>query len=83
MNSDGAMSMTDDNTSIGGLFRDVDGHWLCGYSLKVSKETVFCIEARAILEGLRIAWEKGYRHLEIEHDNALLVESVLSGSAAS
>ncbi|MBA0744341.1 hypothetical protein Gogos_006970 [Gossypium gossypioides] len=43
MNSDGAMSMTDDNTSIGGLFRD----------------------------------------LEIEHDNALLVESVLSGSAAS
>ncbi|MBA0806156.1 hypothetical protein Gohar_005622 [Gossypium harknessii] len=43
MNSDGAMSMNDDNTSIGGLFR----------------------------------------HLEIERDNTLLVESVLTGSAAS
>ncbi|MFQ6641389.1 hypothetical protein Gotur_016493, partial [Gossypium turneri] len=45
--------------------------------------TVFHIEARAILEGLRIAWEKGYRQLEIDCDNALLVESVLTGSAAS
>ncbi|MBA0746811.1 hypothetical protein Gogos_009294, partial [Gossypium gossypioides] len=58
-------------------------HWLCGYSLKVSKETVFHIEARAILEGLRVAWEKGYRQLEIECNNALLVESVLTGSATS
>ncbi|MBA0678932.1 hypothetical protein Goari_020249, partial [Gossypium aridum] len=39
--------------------------------------------ARAILESLCIAWEKGYRQLEIECDNALLVESVLMGGAAS
>ncbi|MBA0690759.1 hypothetical protein Goari_008418, partial [Gossypium aridum] len=39
--------------------------------------------ARAILEVLRIAWEKGYRPLEIKCENALLVESVLTGSAAS
>ncbi|MFQ6662121.1 hypothetical protein Gotur_030037, partial [Gossypium turneri] len=43
----------------------------------------FRIEARAILEVLRIAWEKGYRLLEIKCENALLVESVLIGSAAS
>ncbi|MBA0597257.1 hypothetical protein Gorai_007069, partial [Gossypium raimondii] len=38
---------------------------------------------RAILEGLLIAWEKCYRQLEIECNNALLVESVLIGRAAS
>ncbi|KAK5840945.1 hypothetical protein PVK06_009853 [Gossypium arboreum] len=58
MNLDGVVSMNDDNVSIGALFRDVNGHWLCRYSLKVSKETLFHIKARAILEGLRIAWEK-------------------------
>ncbi|KAG8479054.1 hypothetical protein CXB51_029680 [Gossypium anomalum] len=83
MNSDGAVSMNYDNASIRGLFRDVNGHWLSRYSLKVSKEMIFRIEALAILEDLRIAWEKGYRQLEIECDNALLVESVLKGSAAS
>ncbi|KAK5786226.1 hypothetical protein PVK06_040858 [Gossypium arboreum] len=83
MNSDGAVSMNYDNTSIRGLFRDVNGHWLSRYSLKVSNEMIFGIEARAILEGLHIAWEKGYRQLEIKCDNALLVESVLTGSAAN
>ncbi|KAH1130512.1 hypothetical protein J1N35_001890 [Gossypium stocksii] len=77
MNSDGAVSMNNDNASIGGLFRDLDSHWLCGYFLKVSKEMVFRIKARAILRGLCIALEKGYRQLEIECDNAVLVESVL------
>ncbi|MBA0762166.1 hypothetical protein Gotri_024708, partial [Gossypium trilobum] len=51
--------------------------------IQQTSRTVFRVEARVILEGLRIAWEKGYRQLEIECDNTLLVESVLMGSAAS
>ncbi|MBA0618951.1 hypothetical protein Godav_028210 [Gossypium davidsonii] len=30
MNSDGVVSMNDDNASIGGLFKDVNDHWLFG-----------------------------------------------------
>ncbi|MBA0576216.1 hypothetical protein Golob_027649 [Gossypium lobatum] len=52
-------------------------------SLRLGKEMVFHVEARVILEGLLIAWEKGYRQLEIECNDALLVESVLIGRAAS
>ncbi|MBA0760930.1 hypothetical protein Gotri_023642, partial [Gossypium trilobum] len=55
----------------------------CGYSLKVNKKTIFRIEARAIIEGLRIALEKSYRQLEMECDNALLIEFVLTGNAVS
>ncbi|MBA0548636.1 hypothetical protein Golob_019724 [Gossypium lobatum] len=61
VNTDGAMPFNDDNASIGRVFRDLDGKWLYGYSMRMDKETIFCIEARAILEGLHIAWQKVYR----------------------
>ncbi|MBA0756696.1 hypothetical protein Gogos_019919, partial [Gossypium gossypioides] len=32
------------------------------------------IEARAILEGLRLVWDKSFRQVELESDNALLIE---------
>lgn len=51
--------------------------------IQSEKKMVFCVEARAILEGLRIAWEKGYKQLEIECNNALLVEFLLAGSSTS
>ncbi|MBA0847280.1 hypothetical protein Goshw_015552, partial [Gossypium schwendimanii] len=37
------------------------------------------VEARAMLEGLHLAWNKGFRKLELECDNALLVEIILAG----
>ncbi|KAK5818693.1 hypothetical protein PVK06_023637 [Gossypium arboreum] len=83
VNTDGTMPFNDDNASIGGVFRDTDGKWLCGYSMRMGKETVFHIEVRATLEGLRIAWEKGYRQLKVEYDNAFLVETFVAGSANS
>ncbi|KAG8474006.1 hypothetical protein CXB51_034077 [Gossypium anomalum] len=49
--------------------------------MKVGKDAIFRIEAQAFLEGLHIAWEKGYIQLEVECNNALLVESLLAGSA--
>ncbi|KAK5839096.1 hypothetical protein PVK06_007857 [Gossypium arboreum] len=33
MKSDGAVSFNDDNASIGGVFKDADGNWLCSYLL--------------------------------------------------
>lgn len=83
LNSDGAASQVDDNVSIGGVFWDADRRWLCGYSQKSDKDTVFRIEVCTILEGLHIAWGKGYRRLENECDNLLLVESFLHGSVAN
>ncbi|KAK5838557.1 hypothetical protein PVK06_007288 [Gossypium arboreum] len=42
-------------------------------------DTIFRVEAHAMLEGLRIARDRGNRQLEIECDNALLVECLLMG----
>lgn len=65
--------------SIGGVFRDTNVHWLGGYSMRIGKKSIFKIEAWAMLEGLRIAWDKGFTQIELECDNALLVELLLAG----
>ncbi|MBA0645232.1 hypothetical protein Goklo_013354, partial [Gossypium klotzschianum] len=44
---------------------------------------IFQIEARAILEGLKLAWMRGFRQVEVESDNALLIDSIRNGFAAN
>ncbi|MBA0811279.1 hypothetical protein Gohar_003200 [Gossypium harknessii] len=46
--------------------------------MRFGKERIFKVEVRAILEGLQIAWEAGYRNLDLECDNAMVVESILA-----
>ncbi|MBA0796481.1 hypothetical protein Gohar_007247 [Gossypium harknessii] len=35
---------------------------------------IFHVEIRAMLEGLKIAWARGFHQVEVESDNALLVD---------
>ncbi|MBA0701147.1 hypothetical protein Goari_027443 [Gossypium aridum] len=44
---------------------------------------IFQIEVRAILEGLKLAWMRGFRQVEVESDNALLIDSIRNGFAAN
>ncbi|MBA0818742.1 hypothetical protein Gohar_019516, partial [Gossypium harknessii] len=43
----------------------------------------FKIEVKFVLEDLRLAWERGFRQVELECDNALLVETLLVGGATN
>ncbi|KAK5826899.1 hypothetical protein PVK06_021832 [Gossypium arboreum] len=80
LNTDGAASSNSSNASIGGLLRDSDANWLCSYSMMLVKDTIFRIEAISILEGLRIAWEKGFKQFDLSKINAdQLSESNTSG----
>ncbi|KAK5783054.1 hypothetical protein PVK06_037562 [Gossypium arboreum] len=58
-----------------GLLRDTNG---LGFT------TVFQAEASALLEGLRLAlaWDKGYGKMEVERDNASLIQFICSGYAS-
>ncbi|MBA0577279.1 hypothetical protein Golob_024417, partial [Gossypium lobatum] len=38
----------------------------------MGKEFVFKVEAKVMVEGLFIAWEKGFKRIEVECNNALL-----------
>ncbi|MBA0879945.1 hypothetical protein Goshw_023129 [Gossypium schwendimanii] len=81
LNIDGAFLLNSYSTAIGGVIRDAEGKQLCGYSMVLGKDKVFGIEARSMLEGLRLLWDKGYPEVELECDNALLVEIILAGEA--
>ncbi|MBA0807031.1 hypothetical protein Gohar_022862, partial [Gossypium harknessii] len=67
------------STLIRGVIRDGDVIWVCGFSMAVGKEMPFKIEARSVLEGHRLAWEKRLKQVELECDNALLA-SIFVGS---
>lgn len=79
LNTDGAVSHNSPHVEVGGVFRDADTNWLWGFSMLLGIEEVFKVEARAILEGLHIAWAKGVRKLEVDSDNALLMETITKG----
>ncbi|MBA0675994.1 hypothetical protein Goari_017504, partial [Gossypium aridum] len=51
--------------------------------LWTEKESIFKIEVITILEGLKLAWELGFRQLEVESDHALVVEMLLSRGVAN
>lgn len=68
--------------SIGGVFRDSKGQWITGFSMRVGMAVITRIEALAILEGLQLAWELGYKQVEVNCDNALLVDTFYNGFAA-
>lgn len=50
--------------------------------MNFGKETMFKVEVRAMLEGLLLAWDKGYPKIEVDYDNELLVKVLLSGGGA-
>ncbi|KAK5784331.1 hypothetical protein PVK06_038854 [Gossypium arboreum] len=56
---------------------------ISGYAKKLDVTSVFEAEAKALLEGLQVAWAKGFRMVEVESYNALLIEVVFSEHAAS
>ncbi|MBA0596587.1 hypothetical protein Gorai_013402, partial [Gossypium raimondii] len=83
LNSDGVVSIIGQSASIGGVLRDSNANWLRGYTMSFDKKLAFKVEIRAMLEGLFITWEKGLRKVEVECDNTLLIELILSGGGAN
>ncbi|XP_016673107.1 uncharacterized protein [Gossypium hirsutum] len=79
LNTDGAISLTNQQAAIGVVFRDADANWICDFSMRMGKDNIFKVEGRAVLEGSHVAWGRGLRQVEVECDNALLVESLLVG----
>lgn len=55
------MSLNNQQATIRGAFKYADVNWVCGFSMGMGKDNVFKVEARVVLEGLRVAWAKGLR----------------------
>ncbi|KAE8723815.1 hypothetical protein F3Y22_tig00011718pilonHSYRG00078 [Hibiscus syriacus] len=54
--------------SIGGLLRNSSGHWLGGFNRTIGYSNAFQAELWAIHDGLCLAWDLGYRFLQVRSD---------------
>ncbi|MBA0758181.1 hypothetical protein Gotri_021202 [Gossypium trilobum] len=45
-------------------------------------DEIFRIEARAIVEGMKLAWLKGYKQVEINCGNVMLIDTICNGFAS-
>lgn len=77
LNTNGAFLKSINIVAIRGVFRDHDGTGKCGFTMRIEKDLVFKTDVKAILEGLNLASTFGFRQLELECDNALVVETIL------
>lgn len=63
LNVDGSSLGNPGPAGFGGLVRNSEGGWLVGFSGHIGHSDVLKAELNGILNGLKIAWERGYRNL--------------------
>ncbi|CAA7036500.1 unnamed protein product [Microthlaspi erraticum] len=73
LNTDGASQGNPGPASAGGVIRDHNGRWLCGFALNIGRCTAPLAEFWGVYYGLVMAWEKRVSQLEIEVDSELVV----------
>ena len=67
------------NIATGGVLRDWTSHWVQGYHRKLRIGSVVLVELLGILDGLKLAWEFGYRQVWIEIDSTEALELIEHG----
>ncbi|GAU36844.1 hypothetical protein TSUD_213680 [Trifolium subterraneum] len=76
LNCDGAYKDSMNIAGCGGLFRDSDGRWLKGYTLRIGDCDALHAEMWGMYTGMKMARRQGYTHLIVESDSKLLIDMV-------
>lgn len=61
VNVDGSMARQISKATIRGAVRGRSGGWLVGFKMTVDLSNILQVEARAVLKGLKLAWNRGFR----------------------
>jgi ribonuclease HI len=75
LNTDEA-SKRDISTGSGGLFRNVEGKWISGFSRNLGRCNAYLEELWGVIDGLRIAREKGFVKVELHVDSSVVVRTL-------
>ncbi|EEF38773.1 conserved hypothetical protein [Ricinus communis] len=59
VNIDGSVKLINGLASAGGLIRNTEGSWLFGFTHKLGSCSPLGAEFWGVLDGLRLAWDKG------------------------
>jgi ribonuclease HI len=69
LNTDGSTIAGSFLSSAGGLLRNDEGRWLCGFTCNVGQCTAFTAELWGVFYGLTLAWDLGISQIRVEIDN--------------
>ncbi|CAN1166059.1 Putative ribonuclease H protein At1g65750 [Linum perenne] len=73
LNSDGSVQGQQGKAAAGGLLRDNNGTCVLAYTMNLGTCSITRAEIRGALEGIRRAWDAGYRRLEVQIDSQAVV----------
>ncbi|KAJ8441385.1 hypothetical protein Cgig2_009093 [Carnegiea gigantea] len=73
LNMDGTSGNNPGPSGGGGVFHGWRGEWMGGFAERMGVYSSVRVELRAILQGLRLAREKGYRKLVVYVDSIVIV----------
>nr|GMC99849.1 reverse transcriptase [Ipomoea batatas] len=76
LNTDGRRNRRTGIAGCGGVFRDDKGNWIEGFIANLGIFSSEEAEAWAVLKGLKIAWERGFRKVMVETDANNIVEAL-------
>ena len=73
LNTDGAFRASDGMAMAGGLVRDGYSNWVAEFSAKLGHCSVTYAELWGVHEGLALAWDLGFRRVQLEVDSQVVV----------
>ncbi|KAG7585508.1 Ribonuclease H domain [Arabidopsis thaliana x Arabidopsis arenosa] len=79
ISTDGASHGNPGPATAGGVIRGFDGEWLGGFALNIGICSAPLAELWGVYYGLVIAWERGFRRVELEVDSKLVVGFLHAG----
>ncbi|EEF31796.1 nuclease, putative [Ricinus communis] len=77
INTDGTWKKSFGIATAAGLFRNSDGQWCGAFAIKLTDcYSAFVAELCSILNGLKIAWDAGFKNIILETDNKISVDTI-------
>ncbi|CAN1153629.1 Putative ribonuclease H protein At1g65750 [Linum perenne] len=82
LNTDGSRLQHSGATAIGGLIRDEKGSFVRAFCANIGDCSITRAELRAIVEGVQLAWNLGFKKVAIQSDSRATV-AILQSEVAS
>ena len=60
-------------TAGGGILRDSNSKWIGGFLINIGMCDAIGAELWAVLQGMTLAWDRGYRFVTVEVDSSIVV----------
>ncbi|KAL4273826.1 hypothetical protein GQ457_13G020550 [Hibiscus cannabinus] len=74
LNADASLSLTSGIGTVGGVFRNSAGNWICGYHKCVGFVSILQAELWSVLVGLQVARSFGFDRLIVQSDSSQAIK---------